>query len=37
VTDRSATELMREVMPFCATLGARADRYTPEEVVLALD
>ena len=37
MTDRSATELMQEAMPFVATLGARADRYTPEEVVLSLD
>ena len=37
MTDRSATELVQEAMPFCASLGARADRYTPEEVVLSLD
>jgi len=24
-------------MPFCATLGVRADKYTPEEVGLSLD
>jgi uncharacterized protein (TIGR00369 family) len=37
VTDRSATELMHEAMPFTATLGARADKYTPEEVMVSLD
>lgn len=37
MTDRSATELMHEAMPFCVTLGARADKYTSEEVVLSLD
>jgi uncharacterized protein (TIGR00369 family) len=28
---------MREAMPFCATLGVRADKYTSEEVALSLD
>jgi 1,4-dihydroxy-2-naphthoyl-CoA hydrolase len=28
---------MQEAMPFCATLGARADKYTSAEVVLSLD
>lgn len=37
MTDRSATELMHEAMPFAATLGARVDKYTSEEVVLSLD
>ncbi|HXI96839.1 MAG TPA: PaaI family thioesterase [Candidatus Acidoferrum sp.] len=37
MTDRSATELMHEAMPFCATLGARADKYSSEEVMLTLD
>lgn len=37
MTDHSATAVMHEAMPFCATLGARADRYTPEEVTLSLD
>jgi uncharacterized protein (TIGR00369 family) len=35
--DRSPTDAMREAMPFCATLGARADTYTPQEVALSLD
>lgn len=37
MTDRSATELMHEAMPFSATLGARANKYTSDEVVLSLD
>src|ERR1700686_438292 len=28
---------MHEAMPFAATLGARVDKYTSEEVVLSLD
>lgn len=28
---------MQEAMPFCATLGARIDKYTSAEVVLSLD
>jgi 1,4-dihydroxy-2-naphthoyl-CoA hydrolase len=37
VTDDHATALIREAMPYCATLGVRAEKYTPAEVVLALD
>jgi 1,4-dihydroxy-2-naphthoyl-CoA hydrolase len=37
MTDAAATERVREAMPFCATLGVRAERYTPEEVSLSLD
>jgi 1,4-dihydroxy-2-naphthoyl-CoA hydrolase len=37
MTDQAATELVREAMPYCATLGVRAERYAAEEVALALD
>ncbi|MGH9305942.1 MAG: PaaI family thioesterase [Acidimicrobiales bacterium] len=37
MTDQTATALVREAMPLAATLGLRAERYTPEAVVLALD
>jgi 1,4-dihydroxy-2-naphthoyl-CoA hydrolase len=37
MNQRTATELIREAMPLCATLGVRADKYMPEEVVLSLD
>jgi hypothetical protein len=37
VSDPAATEAIRDAMPYCATLGVRADRYTAEEVALALD
>jgi 1,4-dihydroxy-2-naphthoyl-CoA hydrolase len=37
VSDPAATAVIREAMPYCATLGVRADRYVPEEVVLELD
>jgi len=37
VTGQDATALIREAMPLCATLGVRAEKYTAEEVVLALD
>ncbi|HXM72879.1 MAG TPA: PaaI family thioesterase [Candidatus Dormibacteraeota bacterium] len=37
MTDRSATELMHEAMPLCATLGARVVTYTPAEVAFSLD
>ena len=33
----TATDHIHEVMPLTATLGVRADTYTPEEVVLSLD
>lgn len=31
------TEQLRKVMPLAETLGMRADVYTPEQVVLAMD
>jgi uncharacterized protein (TIGR00369 family) len=37
VADPAATALLHETMPFCATLGVRADRYAPEQVELSLD
>jgi uncharacterized protein (TIGR00369 family) len=37
VTDEAATALLHEAMPFCATFGVRADKYTPVEVGLSLD
>jgi len=37
VTDHAATALVRQAMPFCATLGVRADKYTAQEVELSLD
>ena len=37
MSDPAATAVIREAMPYCATLGVRADRYVPEEVVLELD
>ena len=37
MTDEAATALIKKAMPFCATLGARADKYTAEEVGLSLD
>jgi uncharacterized protein (TIGR00369 family) len=35
--DQTPTELIQEVMPLCATLGIRADDYSADRVVLALD
>ena len=37
MSDQAATALLHEAMPYCATLGVRAEKYTPAEVVLALD
>jgi uncharacterized protein (TIGR00369 family) len=37
VTGQEATALIHEVMPLCATLGIRAERYAAEEVALTLD
>ncbi len=37
MSDEAATARMREAMPYCATLGVRAEKYTPAEVALALD
>jgi 1,4-dihydroxy-2-naphthoyl-CoA hydrolase len=37
VTGQDATALIHQAMPLCATLGVRAEKYTAEEVVLALD
>lgn len=31
------TELVREFMPLCSTLGIRADEYNADQVVLTLD
>jgi uncharacterized protein (TIGR00369 family) len=35
--EHTATELIHEAMPLCATLGVRAEKYQPEEVALSLD
>jgi uncharacterized protein (TIGR00369 family) len=37
MTDQAATARIQEAMPYCATLGVRAETYTAEEVALALD
>jgi 1,4-dihydroxy-2-naphthoyl-CoA hydrolase len=37
MTDTAATELIRNQMPMCATLGITADIFRPDEVVLSLD
>ncbi len=37
MTDQAATALIRQGMPFSATLGVRADKYTAQEVELSLD
>lgn len=37
MTDQAATALIQEAMPFCASLGVRAENYTAEQVALALD
>ena len=37
MSDPAATAAIRDAMPYCATLGVRADGYAAEEVVLALD
>jgi 1,4-dihydroxy-2-naphthoyl-CoA hydrolase len=37
MTEHAPTALIHDAMPFCATLGVRADRYTPDEVALLLD
>jgi uncharacterized protein (TIGR00369 family) len=37
VTDEAATSRIREMMPFCATLGVRAQIYKAESVALSLD
>jgi uncharacterized protein (TIGR00369 family) len=37
MNEAHATALIREAMPLCETLGIRADEYSPEQVVLALD
>jgi uncharacterized protein (TIGR00369 family) len=34
---QDATALIRELMPLCATLGIRAEEYSGDQVVLALD
>jgi uncharacterized protein (TIGR00369 family) len=36
MTDDAATKFLHEAMPFCATLGVRAESSTPDAVVLAL-
>jgi uncharacterized protein (TIGR00369 family) len=35
--DEAATATLHETMPLCATFGMRAERFTPPNVVLALD
>ena len=35
--EESTTELVRRLIPLCATLGMRAEAYGPGEVALALD
>ena len=37
MTDQTATALIRETMPLCATMGVRADAYTADAVVLSMD
>jgi uncharacterized protein (TIGR00369 family) len=37
MTDRDATTLVQEAMPFCATIGVRVDEYTAEGVGFSLD
>jgi uncharacterized protein (TIGR00369 family) len=37
MAQQDATELIREFMPLCATLGIRAEEYTAGQVVLTLD
>jgi uncharacterized protein (TIGR00369 family) len=35
--DRETTKAIRDLMPFAATLGIRADVYGPGEVVMSMD
>lgn len=37
MAQQDVTAVIREFMPFCATLGIRAEEYTAHQVVLALD
>lgn len=37
MTDIEATQTLHETMPLCATLGMRAEQFTADGVVLALD
>lgn len=37
MSDEAATTRIHELMPYCATLGVRAEKYAPAEVALALD
>ena len=37
MTDRDATDTMRELMPLAATLGMRSDVYAPEKVAISID
>ncbi|MCC6437572.1 MAG: PaaI family thioesterase [Acidimicrobiales bacterium] len=37
MTDADATAMLHQTMPLCATLGMRAEQFTPELIVLALD
>ena len=37
MANQAATALLQEVMPFCATLGVRAESYEAEQVALSLD
>ncbi|TNE34246.1 MAG: PaaI family thioesterase [Alphaproteobacteria bacterium] len=37
MSGKDLTSYIHERMPFCATLGLKAEKMTPEEVVLSLD
>src|SRR2546428_2698615 len=37
MTDRDATEKIRQLMPLAATLDMRADAYTADQVAISLD
>jgi 1,4-dihydroxy-2-naphthoyl-CoA hydrolase len=37
MTDASATEQIRDLMPLCATLGIRVDTYQADSVAMSLD
>ncbi len=37
MADREATAAIQDLMPLAATLGIRADVYTPDQVVLSMD
>jgi len=37
MTDRDATEKIRQLMPLAATLDMRADAYSADQVAISLD